>query len=114
MYNVPRPLSRHGRKFCQAWGCIQHQVQDLLSVHQLAEAMRLTFWFALCMSMLEFPPYITELANFMPTSDCLMVCGVQLRGKAMKDKAGDLMALMRDILLTAKLDDAARFKQMVR
>lgn len=31
----------------------------------------------------------------------------------MGDKAQDLTELMRDVLLTAKLDDQARFKQMV-
>jgi len=41
------------------------------------------------------------------------VAYVMVRGKAMRDKAGDLMALVRDLLLTSKLDDRARFKQMV-
>jgi hypothetical protein len=31
----------------------------------------------------------------------------------MGDKSGDLLALVRDILLTARLDDRARFTQMV-
>lgn len=31
----------------------------------------------------------------------------------MGDKAGDMFELMRDILLTARLDDKARFTQMV-
>lgn len=34
-------------------------------------------------------------------------------GKAMADKAGDLFALASDILLTARLDDRDRFRQMV-
>ncbi|KAJ9507546.1 hypothetical protein QJQ45_019088 [Haematococcus lacustris] len=38
---------------------------------------------------------------------------LMLRGKAMGDKAGDLLELMRDLLLTSKLDDGVRFKQMV-
>lgn len=38
---------------------------------------------------------------------------VMVRGKAMAGKAGDLLALARDILLTARLDDKARFTQMV-
>ncbi|MEW5297561.1 MAG: hypothetical protein WDW36_000765 [Sanguina aurantia] len=38
---------------------------------------------------------------------------IMLRGKAMGDKAGDLTDLMRDILTTARLDDKARFSQMV-
>lgn len=31
----------------------------------------------------------------------------------MKDKAGDMFALVTDLLTTSKLDDRARFKQMV-
>lgn len=38
---------------------------------------------------------------------------MMVRGKAMADKVGDLMKLMNDILLTAKLDDRERFTQMV-
>eukprot|EP00877_Chromochloris_zofingiensis_P003328 jgi/Chrzof1/12997/Cz07g15220.t1 len=38
---------------------------------------------------------------------------LMVRGKAMGDKAGDMFELMRDILLTARLDDKARFTQMV-
>lgn len=38
---------------------------------------------------------------------------IMVRGKAMSDKTGDLLSLMRDVLLTAKLDDRERFKQMV-
>lgn len=37
---------------------------------------------------------------------------VQLRGKAMADKAGDMLDIARDILLTARLDDRERFKQV--
>ncbi len=33
-------------------------------------------------------------------------------GKAMAPKAGDLLDLVRDILLTARLDDRARFTQV--
>lgn len=36
---------------------------------------------------------------------------LQVRGKAMADKAGDMLDIVRDILLTARLDDAERFKQ---
>lgn len=36
----------------------------------------------------------------------------QLRGKAMADKAGDMLDIARDILLTARLDDRERFKQV--
>jgi len=38
---------------------------------------------------------------------------VMLRGKAMADKSGDLLSLARDLLLEARLDDRARFRQMV-
>lgn len=41
------------------------------------------------------------------------VAYIMLRGKAMGDKTGDLLDLARDILLTARLDDKARFAQMV-
>lgn len=41
------------------------------------------------------------------------VAYLMVRGKAMGDKAGDLMDLFHDVLLTAKLDDKARFRQMV-
>jgi Zn-dependent M16 (insulinase) family peptidase len=38
---------------------------------------------------------------------------VMLRGKAMADKSGELLSLAEDLLLRAKLDDRARFRQMV-
>lgn len=38
---------------------------------------------------------------------------LMIRGKAMAGKSGDMLELMRDILLTARLDDKARFTQMV-
>ncbi|KAG2444514.1 hypothetical protein HXX76_001261 [Chlamydomonas incerta] len=38
---------------------------------------------------------------------------VMIRGKAMGGKAADMLDLMRDVLLTARLDDKARFGQMV-
>ena len=38
---------------------------------------------------------------------------LMVSGKAMADKAGDLFELASDILLTARLDDRDRFKQMV-
>jgi presequence protease len=37
---------------------------------------------------------------------------VMLRGKATAERSGDMLDIMRDILLTAKLDDKDRFKQM--
>ncbi|HVO84805.1 MAG TPA: insulinase family protein, partial [Syntrophobacteria bacterium] len=36
-----------------------------------------------------------------------------LRAKAMKDQAGELLAILRDVLLTVRLDNRARFRQMV-
>ena len=36
-----------------------------------------------------------------------------LRGKAMKEQAGDLLAILRDVLLTVRLDNRDRFRQMV-
>ncbi|KAL4419293.1 hypothetical protein ABPG77_008343 [Micractinium sp. CCAP 211/92] len=41
------------------------------------------------------------------------VAYVMVRGKAMADKAGDMLDIVHDILLTARLDDKERFKQMV-
>jgi Zn-dependent M16 (insulinase) family peptidase len=38
---------------------------------------------------------------------------LQVRGKAMGHNSGDLFELMGDILATARLDDRARFTQMV-
>lgn len=39
---------------------------------------------------------------------------VMISGKAMSDKAADLLDLFRDVLLTARLDDRERFKQVPR
>lgn len=36
-----------------------------------------------------------------------------LRGKAITEKSGELLAILRDVLLTAKLDNRERFKQIV-
>jgi Zn-dependent M16 (insulinase) family peptidase len=36
-----------------------------------------------------------------------------LRGKVMPEKAGDLLAILRDVLLEARLDNQERFRQMV-
>lgn len=38
---------------------------------------------------------------------------VMLRGKSTADRAGDLLAILADVALAARLDDQARFKQMV-
>lgn len=40
------------------------------------------------------------------------VAFVILRGKAMGDKAGDMLAIMTDVLQGAKLDNQERFKQV--
>jgi presequence protease len=40
------------------------------------------------------------------------VCAEQVRGKAMADKADGLLDLFHDVLLTARLDDKARFRQV--
>ncbi len=40
------------------------------------------------------------------------VAMVMISGKAMGDKAGDLLDLFSDVLLTARLDDRDRFKQV--
>ena len=37
---------------------------------------------------------------------------IMISGKAMSDKAGDLLELFHDVLLTARLDDQDRFKQV--
>ena len=37
---------------------------------------------------------------------------IQVRGKAMADKAGDLLELFHDVLLTSRLDDKERFRQV--
>ena len=37
---------------------------------------------------------------------------LQVRGKAMADKAVDMLDIVRDILLTARLDNKERFKQV--
>lgn len=38
---------------------------------------------------------------------------IVVRGKAMAGKAADMLELMTDVLLTARLDDRQRFTQMV-
>lgn len=38
---------------------------------------------------------------------------IMVKGKAMKDKIGEMMDIMKKILLTARFDDQQRFKQMV-
>ena len=49
-----------------------------------------------------------ETLGLMGTHDAEL----QVRGKAMADKAGDLLDLFHDVLLTARLDDRARFRQV--
>lgn len=52
-------------------------------------------------------PFVTSVKGSPLPKGYLMV-----RGKATADKAGDLLQVFHDILLTARLDDAARFKQV--
>lgn len=56
---------------------------------------------------------VTNVRILMLTLTLVCCAGAQVRGKAMSDKSGDLVSLVRDILLGARLDDQARFKQMV-
>ena len=37
---------------------------------------------------------------------------MQIRGKAMADRSGDLLELFHDVLLEARLDDRERFRQV--
>lgn len=55
-----------------------------------------------------------------PTTFVTPICGkpqaaarLFLRGKAMADRAGDLLEILRDLLLSVRLDDQERFRQMV-
>lgn len=55
-----------------------------------------------------------------PTTFVTPICGkpqaaarLFLRGKAMADRAGDFLDILRDLLLSARLDDRERFHQMV-
>ncbi|KAK9864580.1 hypothetical protein WJX84_000690 [Apatococcus fuscideae] len=57
---------------------------------------------------LSFYPFISSRRGSSEPLAYLMV-----RGKAMAEKAPELLDVMRDILLTARLDDKSRFKQMV-
>lgn len=56
---------------------------------------------------LSVSPFVTDVRGQKQPISLLMV-----RGKAMGAQAGDLMQLMSDVLLTARLDDQSRFKQM--
>jgi Zn-dependent M16 (insulinase) family peptidase len=56
----------------------------------------------------SFSPFTSSVKGSKDPLAFLMV-----RGKVMGDKSGDLLDIMRDVLLTAKLDDKERFKQMV-
>lgn len=52
-----------------------------------------------------------SLCNPRPPACLPPLPPAQVRGKAMGDKAGDMLDIARDILLTARLDDRGRFKQ---
>ena len=56
---------------------------------------------------LSFSPFTAHKRGEVEPVAYLMV-----RGKVMGEKAGDMLDLMRDILLTARLDDKERFKQV--
>ena len=56
------------------------------------------------------PPLLNALLCLPSTRRCV-AAAKQVRGKAMADKAGDMLDIVRDILLTARLDDRERFKQ---
>ncbi len=56
---------------------------------------------------LSFYPFISSRRGSSEPLAYLMV-----RGKAMAEKAPELLDVMRDILLTARLDDKSRFKQV--
>lgn len=57
---------------------------------------------------LSISPFVSDKRGAADPVALLM-----LRGKATAAKSGDLLDLMRDVLLTARLDDQPRFKQMV-
>ena len=56
---------------------------------------------------LSFSPFTAHKRGEVEPVAYLMV-----RGKVMGEKAGDMLDLMRDILLTARLNDKERFKQV--
>jgi Zn-dependent M16 (insulinase) family peptidase len=56
---------------------------------------------------LSVSPFVTDVRGRTDPISLLMV-----RGKAMGSQSGDLLQLMSDVLLTARLDDQSRFKQM--
>lgn len=53
-----------------------------------------------------------QFASAAHNSDQAAAWGV-LRGKVTVEQAGDLFDILRDVLLTARLDDQARFRQLV-
>lgn len=58
---------------------------------------------------LSFSPFTAHKRGEVEPVAYLMV-----RGKVMAHKAADMLDLMRDVLLTARLDDKERFKQVCR
>ncbi len=59
-------------------------------------------------------PNIPVAAGRRRLEDDLMVTLrlLQIRGKAMADRSGDLLELFHDVLLEARLDDRERFRQV--
>lgn len=55
----------------------------------------------------SFSPFTSSVKGSSDPLAFLMV-----RGKVMGDKSGDMLDIMRDVLLTARLDDKERFKQV--
>lgn len=53
-------------------------------------------------------PFVSALKDTPAPTGYVMV-----RGKAMADKSGDLLEIVSDVLLNARLDDKERFRQMV-
>ena len=56
---------------------------------------------------LSVSPFVSDVRG---TKEPLAL--IMISGKAMADKAGDLLQLFQDVLLTARLDDQERFKQV--
>ena len=60
------------------------------------------------------PPVVLPLgAPALPLTHPPTLLPPQIRGKATGERAGDLMDVARDVLLSARLDDRERFRQMV-
>ena len=62
-----------------------------------------------CDNKLEKPSRLSRLVESLRAELGRLV---QIRGKAMADRSGDLLELFRDVLLEARLDDRERFRQV--